>query len=337
MTNARRISVVTAQEILDSRGYPTLEVSIGLGDGTVATVAVPAGASTGKHEARESRDGDPNRYEGKGVLHAIENVTGIIAPALTGMPADDQSVIDATLLALDGTEFKERLGANAILGASLACARAAAASHGVDLYRYLGGIEAHVLPVPMLNVLNGGKHAPDGSDIQEFKLIPVGAPTFREALRFGAETYHALRDVLHDAGAPTTVGDEGGFAPALTSNAAYLDVIMQAIERAGYRPGEQIAIGLDPAATTFCEQRFYHLQRDARTLSTGEMIDYWADWTRRYPIISLEDPLAEDDWDGFQRITSRLGKQVQIIGTIFLSRTENSCSEESTRDVARAY
>lgn len=310
----RRVSFVKAFEVLDSRGYPTIEVSLGLADGTVSSVAVPAGASTGKYEAIESRDNDTARYEGKGVLHAIANVTDIIAPALTGLMADDQPAIDAVLLELDGTEHKQRLGANAIVGTSLACARAAAQSHGVELYEYLGGHEAHVLPVPMFNVLNGGKHAPDGSDIQEFKLVPLGASTFREALRFGAETYHALHDVLHDAGAPTTVGDEGGFAPSFASNAAYLDVLMQAIERAGYRPGEQIAIGLDPAATTFFHNNEYVLHRDAHRLSTDEMIDYWADWLKRYPIISLEDPLAEEDWDGFQRLTSRLGKKVQIIG-----------------------
>jgi enolase len=309
-----RILFLIAQEILDSRGYPTVEVCIGLRDGTMASAAVPSGASTGRYEAMESRDGDPGRYEGRGVLHAVANVNDIIAPALAGMLADDQAGVDAALIELDGTEYKQRLGANAILGVSLACARAAARTQGLGLYQYLGGGQARVLPVPMFNVLNGGAHAPDGSDIQEFKLIPVGASSFAQALRFGVETYHCLHHVLQDAGLPTTVGDEGGFAPTLKSNAESLELILRAIERAGYRPGEQIAIGLDPAASGMLRDGRYVLKRDGLSLSSDEMIDYWEDWIGRYPIISLEDPLADDDWDGFRSLTARLGDKVQVIG-----------------------
>lgn len=314
MTNRAQIAVLVADEVLDSRGNPTVEVSVTLSDGTIAQTTVPSGASTGEFEAVELRDGDVGRYGGKGVLKAVNNVNTSIAATLKGFDAFDQRGIDEALIALDGTESKSRLGANAILGASLACARAAAQSGGMALFQYLGGAEAHVLPVPMFNVLNGGKHAANGPDVQEFKLVPLGAPTFREAVRYGAETYHALRDVLAELGASTNVGDEGGFVPQLESNVAAMDAIMSAIERAGFRPGEDIAIGLDPAASSFYEQGKYRLIRDGLTLSTREMIDYWKTWLSAYPLVSLEDPLADSDWAGFKTITSELGKEVQIVG-----------------------
>jgi phosphopyruvate hydratase len=308
------IERLCADEVLDSRGNPTIEVTVTLVDGTEASASVPSGASTGEFEAVELRDGDPARYGGKGVREAVRNVNEPIAQALKGLPADDQRRIDMTLIGLDGTESKSRLGANAILGASLACARAAAQACGLPLFRYLGGANAHVLPVPMFNVLNGGKHAHDGPDMQEFKLVPLGAPTFREALRYGAETYHALREVLAAMGAATNIGDEGGFVPQLPSNDAAMDAIMRAIERAGYRPGEDIAIGLDPAATSFYEDGRYHLKRDGKVLSSQELADYWEAWLGRYPVVSLEDPLADSDWAGFTRLTAQLGDRVQIVG-----------------------
>jgi len=308
------IERITADEVLDSRGNPTIEVTVELSSGIQASAAVPSGASTGEFEALELRDGDRTRYGGKGVRNAVRNVNEPIAEAMHGMRADDQRLIDLTLIELDGTQDKSRLGANAILGVSLACAKAAAQAYGVPFFRYLGGANAHVLPVPMFNVLNGGKHADNGPDVQEFKLVPLGAPTFREALRYGAETYHALRDVLSELGTSTNVGDEGGFVPQLPSNAAAMDAIMRAIERAGYRPGEDIAIGLDPAASSFYHDDRYHLTRDGLTLSSDEMIDYWGAWLTRYPIVSLEDPLADTDWAGFAKLTAQLGKRVQIVG-----------------------
>ena len=314
MGNLTAIQSIFADEVLDSRGYPTVEVTVTLGDGSQASAAVPSGASTGEFEAVELRDDDKKRYGGKGVLTAVRNVNETIAGALVGMPADDQRRIDLALINLDGTESKSRLGANAILGVSLACAKAAALASGLPLFRYLGGANAHVLPVPMFNVLNGGKHAHGGPDVQEFKLVPIGAPTFREALRYGAETYHALAAVLAEQAAPANVGDEGGFVPPLPSNAAAMDSIMRAIERAGYRPGEDIAIGLDPAASSFYNDERYYLRRDGKVLSTSEMIDFWEDWLTRYPIISLEDPLADSDWSGFAALTARLGQRVQVVG-----------------------
>jgi len=314
MGNSAAIERITADEVLDSRGNPTIEVTVELLSGIQASAAVPSGASTGEFEARELRDGDRTRYGGKGVRDAVHNVNESIALAIHGMRADDQRLIDATLIELDGTQDKSRLGANAILGVSLACAKAAAQAYGMPLFRYLGGANAHVLPVPMFNVLNGGKHADNGPDIQEFKLVPLGAPTFREALRYGAETYHALRDVLVELGTATNVGDEGGFVPKLPSNAAAMDAIMRAIERAGYRPGDDIAIGLDPAASSFYHDDRYHLTRDGLTLSTDEMIGYWKDWLTRYPLVSLEDPLADSDWTGFAKLTAQLGERVQIVG-----------------------
>ncbi|WP_175787274.1 phosphopyruvate hydratase [Burkholderia anthina] len=323
MTESVRIAAVVADEILDSRGNPTIAVRVTLTDGSVGETAVPSGASTGEYEAVELRDGDPQRYGGKGVLRAVHHVNASIAPVLAGHDAFAQQDIDRTLIELDGTAFKRRLGANAVLGASLACARAAAAARNIPLFEYLGGPQASVLPVPMFNVLNGGKHAADGPDIQEFKLVPFGAPSFREALRYGVETYHALREVLAEMDVSTNVGDEGGFAPRLPSNAAAMDAIMVAIGRAGYRPGEQIAIGLDPAATSFHVDGRYVLARDGLSLSSDEMTAYWESWLSAYPIVSLEDPLADSDWAGFASLTARLGSDVQIVGDdIFVTNVE---------------
>jgi len=316
------IEVVDAREILDSRGNPTVEADVVLADGSVGRAAVPSGASTGAHEAVELRDGDKGRFGGKGVLKAVANVTDTIAPALYGMDAADQPGIDAVLVELDGTPNKATLGANAILGVSLACAHAAAASHDLPLYRYLGGAGARILPAPMFNILNGGKHAQDSTDFQEFMVMPVGVDTYSDALRAGAEVFHALRAILHDEGHATGQGDEGGFAPSLPSNEAAVEVVLRAIERAGYRPGEQVAIALDPAVTELLADGTdrhgsaarYRLQKEDRTLDSGELIDLWADWCARYPIVSLEDGLAEDDWAGWAELTRRLGDRVQLVG-----------------------
>ncbi len=312
--DAEAIDRVIGEEVLDSRGNPTVQVTVVLRDGKLASVAVPSGASTGEFEAVEVRDGDPHRYGGKGVRDAVRHVNESIAPALRGLPADDQGGIDATLIGLDDTEFKSRLGANAILGASLACARVAAQACAMPLFRYLGGDNAHVLPVPMLNVLNGGKHAHNGPDVQEFMLVPLGAPTFAEALRYAVETYHVLRDVLVEQGAAANLGDEGGYVPQLASNDAALDALVQSIERAGYRPGEDIAIALDLAASALYRDGRYRLSHDNASLSSEEMIERCKAWVARYPIVSLEDPLSDTDWEGFARATEQLGKQVQIVG-----------------------
>jgi enolase len=314
------IDVVDAREILDSRGNPTIEVDIVLADGSVGRAAVPSGASTGAHEAVELRDGDKARHNGKGVLTAVGNVTREIAPALYGLDAADQAGIDDLLVDLDGTPNKGRLGANAILGVSLACAHAAAAAHDLPLYRYLGGAGARILPVPMFNILNGGKHAQDSTDFQEFMVMPVGAETYADALRAGAEIFHALRAILHDEGKATGQGDEGGFAPSLPSNEAAIQLVMRAIEQAGYRPGEDVAIALDPAVTELVADAGgegamrYHLATEGRTLDSGEMIDLWVGWADRYPLISLEDGLAEDDWAGWAELFRRLGDRVQLVG-----------------------
>jgi enolase len=316
------IEVVDAREILDSRGNPTIEVDVVLGDGSVGRAAVPSGASTGAHEAVELRDGDKSRYGGKGVLKAVDNVTDTIAPALYGMDAADQAGIDAVLVDLDGSDNKGNLGANAILGVSLACAHAASASHGLPLYRYLGGVGARILPVPMFNILNGGKHAQDSTDFQEFMVMPVGLATYGEALRAGSEIFHALRAILHDEGHATGQGDEGGFAPSLASNEAAVEVVLRAIERAGYRPGEEVAIALDPATTELVVEGAggqdgptrYRLEKEGRTLDSGQLVDLWADWAARYPIVSIEDGLAEDDWSGWTELTRRLGEVVQLVG-----------------------
>jgi enolase len=316
------IDYIEAREILDSRGNPTIEVDVVLMDGSVGTAAVPSGASTGVHEAVELRDGDPARYGGKGVLTAVKNVDEEIAIRLVGMDAADQAAIDAELIALDGTPNKGRLGANATLGVSLACAHAAASSHGLPPYRYLGGVGARILPVPFFNILNGGKHAVDSTDFQEFMVAPVGVETFHDAVRAGAEVFHALKGILHDGGYSVGQGDEGGFAPSLPSNEAAVEVIIKAIEKAGYRPGEDVAIALDPATSSILEEGTgadgvtgrYRLEREGRTLDSGELIDLWEGWISRYPIVSLEDGLAEDDWDGWRELTRRLGGRVQLVG-----------------------
>jgi enolase len=325
------IDVVDAREILDSRGNPTVEVDVILEDGSVGRAAVPSGASTGAHEAVELRDGDNGRYGGKGVLRAVANVTDTIGPALYGLDASDQAGIDDVLRDLDGTANKAELGANAILGVSLAVAHAAAAACDLPLYRYLGGVGARTLPVPMFNILNGGKHAQDSTDFQEFMVMPVGVASFGDALRAGSEVFHALRTILHDEGHATGQGDEGGFAPSLASNEAAVEVILRAIEKAGYRPGIDIAIALDPATTELVEAGSgeggaptrYVLAREGRTLDSGELIDLWADWAARYPIVSIEDGLAEDDWSGWEALTARLGGTVQLVGDdLLVTNTE---------------
>lgn len=312
----RSIYTIDALEILDSRGFPTLRVRVTLNDGSVGVASVPSGASTGANEATELRDGDPRRYLGKGVQVAVGHVNTEIAAALAGHPASEQAAIDAALIELDGTASKSRLGANAILGVSQAVARAAAQSCGLPLYAYLGGVGAVHLPVPMMNVLNGGKHADSSLDFQEFMIMPKGAPNFAAALRYGAETFQALKQILHEKGLSTAVGDEGGFAPMLDGgNEQACELIVSAIERAGYRPGEDIAIALDPAASSFFEGGKYHLARSGQgTKDSDEMIALFAEWVRRYPIVSIEDGLAEDDWPGFARMTAQLGEQIQIVG-----------------------
>ena len=316
------IAWVDAREILDSRGNPTIEVDVVTEDGSLGRAAVPSGASTGINEAVELRDGDKARYGGKGVLTAVANVTERIGPSLLGFDAGDQSDIDDVLIELDGTPNKAELGANAILGVSLACAHAAASSHEVPLYRWLGGVGARVLPVPMFNILNGGKHAQDSTDFQEFMVMPVGLASFPEALRAGAEIFAALRTILHDEGHATGQGDEGGFAPSLPTNQAAIEVILRAIEKAGYKPGDQVAIALDPAASSFLVEGTgvegvtgqYRLEREGRTLESGEMVDLWADWATRYPIVSLEDGLGEEDWAGWKELNARLGDTIQLVG-----------------------
>lgn len=305
---------VRAREIMDSRGNPTVEVDVRLADGTLGRAAVPSGASTGAHEAVELRDGDPARYGGKGVRRAVANVAEHVAPAVVGRDATDQRGLDALLIAIDGTDDRSHLGANAVLGVSLATARAAAAAVGLPLHAYLGGPNAHTLPVPCMNVLNGGSHADTNVDLQEFMIVPVGAGTFAEALRTGAEVYHALGALLKERGLSTGLGDEGGFAPDLPSNAAALDLIVEAIGRAGYEPGADVALALDPATSELYRDGAYHLEGEGRVLSTAEMVDLWADLVDRYPIVSIEDGLAEEDWDGWRLLVERLGDRVQLVG-----------------------
>ncbi len=305
---------VRAREIMDSRGNPTVEVDVRLADGTLGRAAVPSGASTGAHEAVELRDGDPARYGGKGVRRAVANVAEHVAPAVVGRDATDQRGLDALLIAIDGTDDRSHLGANAVLGVSLATARAAAAAVGLPLHAYLGGPNAHTLPVPCMNVLNGGSHADTNVDLQEFMIVPLGAPTFAEALRTGAEVYHALRSLLKERGLSTGLGDEGGFAPDLPSNAAALDLLVEAIGRAGYEPGADVALALDPATSELYRDGAYHLEGEGRVLSTAEMVDLWADLVDRYPIVSIEDGLAEEDWDGWRLLVERLGDRVQLVG-----------------------
>ncbi len=318
------IQTIRAREILDSRGDPTVAVAVHLAGGAVGTAMVPSGASTGAHEAVELRDGDRSRYQGKGVRKAVSNVDDLIAPELIGEDASDQSAIDHLLRELDGTPNKAKLGANATLGVSLACARAAAAAVAQPLFRYLGGPLACTLPVPLMNVLNGGKHATDSADMQEYMIVPLGLPTFAEALRAGSEIFHALSSVLHERGMSTGVGDEGGFAPAgLASNEEPIELVLRAIERAGYRPGRDVAVALDPAATEFFESGAYHLARENVTLSADELIARYASWRARYPLVSLEDGLAEDDWEGWKRLTASLGERLQLVGDdLFVTNVE---------------
>jgi len=312
-----QIAKIAAFEILDSRGNPTLSVEVTTSSGAVGRAAVPSGASTGSREALELRDKDPARYLGKGVTRAVANVNGEIARALRGHALGglrEQRALDAALCALDGSESKSRLGANATLGVSLAAAHAAAAAAGIPLYRWAGGAKANLLPAPMMNVVNGGAHADNNVDLQEFMLYPVGAPTFAEALRWGAEIFHTLRGVLHAKGYSTAVGDEGGFAPDLKSNREAIELVLQAIEAAGYRPGEQVAIALDPATSEIFDGGIYALESEGAKKSSDEMIEFWAEWCRQYPIVSIEDGLAEQDWEGWARLTQRLGGKLQLVG-----------------------
>jgi len=308
------IEKITAREILDSRGNPTVEVEAVLDDGSAGRAAVPSGASTGKHEAVELRDGDKSRYNGKGVLNAVNNVNGAIAAAVTGMPATNQADIDHRLIELDGTDNKSKLGANATLGASLAIAHAAAGSLGIPLYRYLNEAKNYTLPVPMMNILNGGKHAANSTDFQEFMVMPAGASGFSSALQMGTEIYHSLKAVLKDKGLDTNVGDEGGFAPSLPSNKEAVEAILAAIEKDGYQPGKDCFIALDPASSEFYQDGKYILAREGTTLNPAEMADYYVKWVADYPIISIEDGMAEDDWDGWRLLTEKLGNRIQLVG-----------------------
>jgi len=316
------IADVVGREILDSRGNPTVEVEVELESGIVARAAVPSGASTGEHEAVELRDQDPKRYGGKGVETAVANVNGPIAEAVCGMRADQQRVLDAALVELDGTDTKSKLGANAILGVSMAAAKAAAIYYDLPLYRYLGGLRANLLPVPMMNILNGGAHADNNVDIQEFMVMPLGAENFREALRMGAEVFHALKAVLKAKKLNTSVGDEGGFAPDLASNEDALKVIMEAIKKAGFKPGQDVSIALDPAASGFFKDGKYNLASEKKVLTAAQMVDYYADLCERYPIVSIEDGLAEDDWDGWKIMTEKLDEKIQLVGDdLFVTNT----------------
>jgi len=319
-----QIERIHAREILDSRGNPTVEVEVSLSGGAAGRAAVPSGASTGVHEALEMRDADSARYGGKGVIAAVGHVNGEIAESLSGMDAVDQGAVDRAMLALDGTPHKERLGANAILGVSLAVARAAANACGLPLFRYLGGAAACRMPVPMFNILNGGVHANwQGTDLQEFMIAPVGAPSFAEALRWGAEVYHALKKVLKDEGHSTGVGDEGGFAPALNRNAEAVELILKAVQAAGYRPGDDVAVALDPASSGFYSDGLYHLRTENRKVEAAEMVALYADWVAKYPILVLEDGLAEDDWDGWKLLNRKLGDKIELVGDdLFVTNVE---------------
>jgi enolase len=318
------IDVIHAREILDSRGNPTVEVEVYLEDGVMGRAAVPSGASTGIHEALELRDDDKERYSGKGVLKAVENVNEEIAVEIEGMDALDQAGIDQAMLDLDGTPNKSKLGANAILGVSLAVARASANALGLSLFRYLGGVSAKILPVPMFNILNGGVHANwQGTDLQEFMIAPVGAPNFREALRWGSEVYHSLKSVLKSSGYSTGVGDEGGFAPALKTNAEAVELILKAIEKAGYKPGDDVCIALDPASSGFYEDGYYNLRTEGKKVTSAEMVAMYADWVKKYPIVVLEDGLAEDDWDGWKLLNQTLGDKIELVGDdLFVTNVE---------------
>jgi len=317
------IEDVGAREILDSRGNPTIEVEILLVGGERGVAAVPSGASTGVHEAVELRDGDKSRYGGKGVLNAVRNVNDTISDAIIGLDATDQIVLDEVMIELDGTPNKAKLGANAILGVSLAAAKAAANAQQEPLYRYLGGVSARTLPVPMMNILNGGKHADNSTDMQEYMVLPVGASSFRDALRMGAEVYQSLKKVLHGKKLNTNVGDEGGFAPSLSSNREALEVIVAAVDAAGYKPGVDIFLGMDPAASEFYDNGKYMLAREGRTLTASEMVDLYAQWISEYPIITIEDGLSQDDWEGWKLLRQRLGNRIQLVGDdLFVTNTE---------------
>ncbi len=321
MTN---IGEIVARQVLDSRGNPTVEAEVRLVSGTVGRAIVPSGASTGEHEAVELRDGDKKRYLGKGVLKAIENVNSEIAGALANFNAADQVALDRKMIELDGTKNKGRLGANAILAVSMAAARAAANEYGLPLYRYLGGAAANTLPVPMMNILNGGAHADNNVDFQEFMVMPVGAPSFSEALRWGVEVFHTLKGVLKKRGYNTAVGDEGGFAPSVKSNVEAIEVVLEAIQQAGYKPGDQISIALDPAASELYKDGKYVFKKsDKSAKSSEEMVRYWAKWAKDYPIVSIEDGLAEDDWDGWAMLTKELGGKIQLVGDdLFVTNVE---------------
>ncbi|HIP72161.1 MAG TPA: phosphopyruvate hydratase, partial [Anaerolineae bacterium] len=308
------IESIYGREVLDSRGNPTVEVEVTLIDGSFSKAIVPSGASTGIHEAWEKRDGDKNRYGGKGVLGAVQVINETLAPALKGWDVTDQVGIDNQMIEMDGTENKSNMGANAILGVSLAVAHAAADSLELPLYRYLGGVSARTLPVPMMNIMNGGKHAPGGADMQEFMIMPVGAPTFREGLRWSVEVYHSLKKVLNSKGHRTLVGDEGGFAPQVSANSEAFDLIMEAIEKAGFAPGEDMMLAMDPAASEFYKDGMYHLEAEGRVLTGAEMVDLYAEWVDKYPIISIEDGLQEDDWDSWTLMMEKLGGRIQIVG-----------------------
>jgi enolase len=313
--SATAISAIRAREILDSRGNPTVEADVQLAGGALGRAAVPSGASTGEHEAVELRDGDPKRYQGKGVQKAVGNVRSVIAPALLGKEAADQRALDQRMIELDGTDNKGKLGANAILAVSMAASRATAAAAGLPLYRHLGGPQANLLPVPMMNILNGGAHADNNVDFQEFMAMPVGATSFAEALRWVAEIFHTLKGVLKKRGYNTAVGDEGGFAPSLKSNVEAIEVILEAIQQAGYKPGAQVAIALDPAASEFFKDGKYVFKKSDKSVkSSDEMIRFWSEWARQYPIVSLEDGLGEEDWDGWQALTRELGGKIQLVG-----------------------
>src|SRR5262245_51448211 len=321
-----KIQHIKAREVLDSRGNPTVEVECILDNGFRGRAIVPSGASTGEHEALELRDGDKKRYLGKGVLKAVNNVNTIIAPALIGQDATLQSRIDTMMIGMDGTKNKGKLGANAILGVSMAAARAAAEAHSLPLYRYIGGANAKVLPVPMMNIVNGGAHADNNVDLQEFMIMPVGAPNFPEAVRMGAEVFHHLKKILHDSSHSTAVGDEGGFAPNLKSNQEAIDLILKAIEAAGYKPGEQIALALDAASSEFYDKsakKYVFKKSDKSARTAEEMVALYTEWVNRYPIVSIEDGLAEEDWDGWKILTSEIGKKVQLVGDdLFVTNTE---------------
>ncbi len=320
------IELIIAREILDSRGNPTVEADVILSSGARGRAAVPSGASTGEHEAVELRDGDKSRYVGKGVLKAVDNINEIIAPELEGMDASDQREIDAVMRELDGTPNKGKLGANAILAVSMAAARSMADHLGIELYQYLGGFTASLLPTPMMNILNGGAHADSNVDFQEFMVMPVGAPSFAEALRWGVETFHTLKGVLKKKGYNTAVGDEGGFAPSLKSNTEAIDLVLEAITQAGYKPGEQIAVALDPASSEFYDKdkkKYVFKKSDKSEHSSEEMVKFWADWARQYPIVSIEDGFAEDDWEGWKMMTDEMGSKIQLVGDdLFVTNIE---------------